>query len=247
MPGAFWKDLIFSAAVLAAVAVCAVVFGPYGPSGQPDPTIIQTVPKPDFFFLWIYAVLAYLPPSLETPFILIAPILGIAFCWLLPLLCRGGRKELASPSGRRSGAGDGRCLVRDLHAPRHLHAMEPDHGCVERRPVPTEDSYRMLSPLERQGAVVFQAKQCRNCHSLGGSGGLRGPALDDVATRLTEDQLIRQVLQGGGNMPAYGKNLSPPEVTALVRFLETMKPPGHPPAIDATQQEQKAQTTAPQQ
>ena len=61
------------------------------------------------------------------------------------------------------------------------------------------------TPLERQGALVFQAKQCRNCHALGDDGGKRGPALDTVATRLTEDQLIRQVLQGGGNMPAYGK------------------------------------------
>jgi len=35
---------------------------------------------------------------------------------------------------------------------------------------------------------------------------------------------VRQVLQGGGNMPAYGKNLSPAEVTALVSFLETCIP-----------------------
>jgi hypothetical protein len=53
---------------------------------------------------------------------------------------------------------------------------------------------------------------------------MRGPALDLVATRLTEDQLIRQVLQGGGNMPAYGKNLSLSETTALVEFLETLHP-----------------------
>ena len=91
------------------------------------------------------------------------------------------------------------------------------------------------SPLERQGALVVQAKQCRNCHCLGGDGGRRGPALDDVATRLTHDQLIRQVLQGGGNMPAYGKNLSPAEVTALVAFLETLHPPGVEPARDASE------------
>src|ERR1700756_1345782 len=72
VPGGVWKDAFFSAAILAAVAVCAAVFGPYGPGGQPDPTIIQTAPKPDFFFLWLYAVLSYLPPSLETPFLLIA-------------------------------------------------------------------------------------------------------------------------------------------------------------------------------
>jgi ubiquinol-cytochrome c reductase cytochrome b subunit len=101
------------------------------------------------------------------------------------------------------------------------------------------------TPLERQGAVVFQAKQCRNCHAIGGTGGQRGPALDTVATRLTGDQLIRQVIQGGGNMPAYGKNLSPPEVTALVRFLETLKPAGQPAATDASRQQQ-AQEAAPQ-
>jgi len=56
------------------------------------------------------------------------------------------------------------------------------------------------------------------------SGGQRGPALDSIAVRLTQDQLIRQVIQGGGNMLAYGKNLSPAETTALVAFLETLHP-----------------------
>jgi len=88
--------------------------------------------------------------------------------------------------------------------------------------------------LERQGALVFQAKQCRNCHSLGTTGGQRGPALDGVAVRLTQDQLIRQVIQGGGNMPAYGSNLSPAETTALVAFLETLHSAGQAPARDAS-------------
>jgi ubiquinol-cytochrome c reductase cytochrome b subunit len=88
--------------------------------------------------------------------------------------------------------------------------------------------------LERRGALVFQAKQCRNCHSLGESGGQRGPALDQVAVRLTEDQLVRQVIQGDGNMPAYGKNLTPAETTALVAFLETLRPSTQQPARDAS-------------
>ena len=78
------------------------------------------------------------------------------------------------------------------------------------------------TPLERQGAVVFQQMQCRNCHSLNGIGGERGPDLSRVATRLTESQLIRQVLQGGGNMPAYGDSLNPQQTTALACFLETL-------------------------
>jgi ubiquinol-cytochrome c reductase cytochrome b subunit len=42
------------------------------------------------------------------------------------------------------------------------------------------------------------------------------------------------VIQGGGNMPAYGKNLSPAETTALVAFLVTLHPPGRVPARDAS-------------
>jgi len=45
---------------------------------------------------------------------------------------------------------------------------------------------------------------------------------------------------GGGNMPAYGKNLSPPEIEALVSFLETLHPKGEPPAFDPSQQTTQA-------
>ncbi|MBV8672204.1 MAG: cytochrome b N-terminal domain-containing protein [Acidobacteriaceae bacterium] len=231
-PGAFWKDLIFSGVVLAAVAVCAAVFGPYGPTGTPDPTIIQTVPKPDFYFLWIYAVLAYLPPSFETPFILIAPVVGIAILIALPFYAAIGEKSWH----RRPVAVLVLITVAVSYAIfTHLGTYTPWSPIMDAWSGDTvPDKYlHELSPLERQGAVVFQAKQCRNCHSLEGVGGKRGPALDDVATRLTEDQLIRQVLQGGGNMPAYGKNLSPPETTALVKFLVTLHRPGQRPATNA--------------
>ena len=99
-------------------------------------------------------------------------------------------------------------------------------------PIPSE-FLNHRTALERQGALVFQLKQCHNCHSLDNQGGKRGQALDDVAVRLTQDQLIRQVIQGGGNMPAYGKNLSPAQTTALVAFLETLHPAGQAPARDA--------------
>jgi ubiquinol-cytochrome c reductase cytochrome b subunit len=111
--------------------------------------------------------------------------------------------------------------------------MESEMNAWSGDPVPPE-LLRDRSPLERQGANVLQEKQCRNCHALGGLGGERGPALDAVATRLTEDQLYRQVLLGGGNMPAYGSALSPAETTALVHFLETLHPNYQPAAADAS-------------
>ncbi len=65
---------------------------------------------------------------------------------------------------------------------------------------------------------------------------MRGPALDSVAVRKTHAQLVRQVVQGGGNMPAYGKNLNPAEVDALVSFLDTLHPANQPGARDSARQ-----------
>ena len=235
VPGAVWKDLVFSAAVIFAVAFCAAMFGPFGPKGVPDPAIINTVPKPDFFFLWIYSILSFLPPEMETPFILIAPVLAVLILLALPLVAGVGEKSW----WRRPIAVFSVMFLAILFAVfTHLGTYtpwSPQMSAWSGAPVPV-NFLEHRSPLERQGANVFQEKQCRNCHSIGGLGGMRGPALDDVATRLTEDQLIRQVLLGGGNMPAYGSALSPAETTALVRFLETLHPNYQPAASDASRQ-----------
>src|SRR6201985_3902991 len=54
-PAAFRKDLIFSGLVIIALVLCAAIAGPIGPKGQPDPTVVQAIPRPDFFFLWSFA------------------------------------------------------------------------------------------------------------------------------------------------------------------------------------------------
>jgi ubiquinol-cytochrome c reductase cytochrome b subunit len=235
VPGAVWKDLIFAAAIVASILLCAAIFGPYGPSGQPDPTIVQTVPKPDYFFQWLYALLAFLPPAMETPALLIGPVVILGFLILLPFFAGEGEK-----SWKRRPIAVLTILLAavTLGTLTHLASYTPWSPIMDAwsgDPVP-EQYLKGRSPLERTGSAVFQAKQCRNCHSIGGSGGQRGPALDSVALRMTHAQLVRQVVQGGGNMPAYGKQLNPAEVAALVSFLDTLHPPGQPQARDAARQ-----------
>jgi ubiquinol-cytochrome c reductase cytochrome b subunit len=232
-PYAIWKDMFFAAFIIIAIAACAIYFGPFGPTGQPDPTIIQTAPKPDYFFLWLYALLSLLPPSMETPFLLIAPVIAIAALILLPFLSGEGekswrRRPIAVLTVMMIAITLGTFTRMAEHAPwsPHMDSWSGD-------PIPAQFLHNTTA-LERRGALVFQAKQCRNCHAVGGMGGERGPTLDSVAVRLTQDQLIRQVIQGGGNMPAYGKNLSPAETTALVAFLGTLHPAGQSPARDAS-------------
>jgi ubiquinol-cytochrome c reductase cytochrome b subunit len=233
VPGAVWKDLFFAAFILLSIAACAAYFGPFGPSGPPDPTIIQTAPRPDFFFLWLYAVLSLLPPSMETPALLIGPVVVILALLLLPFFFGEGekswrRRPIAVLTILLVAVALGTFTRMAGNAP-----WSPVMDAWSGIPIPPEFLHHR-SALERQGALIFQLKQCHNCHSLGDQGGKRGPALDAVAVRLTQDQLIRQVIQGGGNMPAYGKNLSPAETTALVAFLETLHPGGQLPARDAS-------------
>jgi ubiquinol-cytochrome c reductase cytochrome b subunit len=234
VPYAVLKDILFSGFILLSIAICAVLLGPFGPNGQPDPAIIQTTPRPDFFFLWLYALLSFLPPGSETPILIIGPVIGIVVLLALPFFAGEGEKSwkrrpiavllvllVAVTFGTLTHAG--------LHTP-----WSPVMDAWSSMPIPSE-YLRDRTALERRGALVFQAKQCHNCHSLAGMGGKRGPALDRVALRLTPDQFIRQILQGGGNMPAYGKNLTPAEATALVAFLKTLHPAGQKPASDASQ------------
>ena len=107
-------------------------------------------------------------------------------------------------------------------------------------PIP-EQMVERSSPVELQGSLVFQYKNCRNCHALDGLGGDRGPDLTTIGVRMTRNQLIDQVSNGtpgGGNMPAYGKQISPAEMDALVDFLVSLRPEGQLPAGTADVDEQ---------
>jgi ubiquinol-cytochrome c reductase cytochrome b subunit len=233
VPGAVTKDMLFAGFTLSMIAGCALLFGPFGPTGQPDPTIIQTVPRPDPPFLWLYALLSFLPPSAETPILLIGPAIGLAVLFALPFVSGEGekswRKRPIAVLTVVFVVGAFASLTQlGLHTP-----WSPRMDAWSEQPIPSA-FLTQRTPFERAGALVFKAKQCHNCHALGATGGQRGPALDEVAVRLTQDQLVRQVIQGGGNMPAYGKNLSAAETEALVAYMETLHPAGEAPARDAS-------------
>ena len=229
VPHAIGKDLIFAALVLVAILVCSAVFGPAGPSGPPDPTRVDTVPRPDFYFLSIFAMLALLPDWMETIVLFVFPAFVLVFLLALPFISGTGeksykRRPVAVLSVLLIGLFLGTLTYFGSSAP-----WSPQMNAWSGDAIPPQD-LKGRTPLEMRGATILQNKQCRNCHSLGGQGGGRGPALDDVATRLTGPELVRQVIQGGGNMPAYGKNLNPAEVDALVSYLMTLRPNYHPGA-----------------
>jgi ubiquinol-cytochrome c reductase cytochrome b subunit len=228
VPHAIGKDLIFAAIVIVGILGCALVFGPKGPGGRPDPTLVDTNPRPDFYFLSIFASLALLPDWMEVIVLFALPTVLILFLLVLPFISGTGEKS----AGRRPVAVLSVIFIMlVLGVLTYLgdtSPWSPKMDAWSSTPIPPQ-FVKGRTPLELHGALVFQHKQCRNCHALDNEGGQRGPALDSVATRLTRDEMVRQVIQGGGNMPAYGDKLTPAEVDALVSFMRTLRPRSVPP------------------
>lgn len=228
-PDPILKDALFSIGVVLAVVGLSLFFGPFGPSEPPDPTIIDSNPRPEWYFLPLFALLSLCPPGLESFVMLALPPILILLLALVPIVAGRGERHIS----RRPLAMMGVILLASITGVLgwlgHTADWSPHMSAWSGDPVPR----RMLanrSPLELTGAAVLQNKTCRNCHALDGIGGRRGPDLTGVATRLTRDELIRQVIQGGGNMPAYGMQLNPFEVEALVAFLGSLKPSRDPAA-----------------
>ncbi len=74
-----------------------------------------------------------------------------------------------------------------------------------------------------QGGQLFSERGCLFCHTISGNGGKRGPDLTAVGNRLTKDQMVIRILNGGYNMPGYGGILGSGEVKSLVAFLQSRK------------------------
>jgi ubiquinol-cytochrome c reductase cytochrome b subunit len=225
---AFIKDALVSSLAVIVVVVIAAVVGPKGPSGPPDPTLSGVNPRPEWPFLWIFGLLSLSPPGEETFLMLAFPGLLALALFLVPFISNRGERSPA----RRPIAVLSVILIATLLGILTYEGAtapwSPKMTAWSGDPVPVAIVER-CTPLELQGALVFQNKNCRNCHALDGLGGKRGPDLTFVGTRLTHDQLIDQVSNGtpgGGNMPAYGKQMSAVEMTALVEFLTSLRPEG---------------------
>src|SRR5262245_39892617 len=94
---ALLKDIFFSSLAVIIVVVLAVLLGPKGPSGPPDPTLGGANPRPEWPFLWLFALLSLSPPEMETFIILVFPVLLIAVLFLVPFLSNSGER---APSRR---------------------------------------------------------------------------------------------------------------------------------------------------
>ncbi|HUR94096.1 MAG TPA: cytochrome b N-terminal domain-containing protein [Gemmatimonadales bacterium] len=218
-PDAAWRDVVFGAAMVATIAVLALVVGPPELSRPPDPSILEAYPRPDWYFLWYFAVLALTPHHLETFIIVAGPLLFGAALLLPAFFNKGFRSVRQRPWAALLVVFMWTTIVSFWVAGERAD-WSPDFAA---QPLPAS-VVRSTNTEVVEGARLFHAKGCEFCHAIDGHGGKRGPDLSDVRGRMAPDQIGTRITNGGPNMPAYARTLAPEQVRALVAFLSTRGP-----------------------
>jgi len=218
-PNAAWRDMAFGLLVVLIILVLATVVGPPEIGKPPDPTDIDTNPRPDWYLLWIFAMFALIPRSLESYAIVILPVIAGIVLIMLPVWFNTGER---SALRRPWSIGIVLTLVTMIGVFWHIGVKSPWSPRFDTQPLSAEIVGK-VSQEAKNGAKLFHDKACLYCHKISDYGGIRGPDLTDVANRLNNDQITLKIVNGGDIMPAYGGTLSKQELEQLVSFLETRK------------------------
>jgi mono/diheme cytochrome c family protein len=79
------------------------------------------------------------------------------------------------------------------------------------------------SSAKQRGAELFAQEGCAHCHGPAGVGGGKGPDLQLVRKRLNEEQITKQIHDGGLSMPAFKDSLTDPQIADLVAYLRARR------------------------
>src|SRR2546426_9908277 len=103
-PDAAWRDVVVATLAVVAVVILAAAFGAPALGKPPDPTKVVAAPRPDWYFLGYFAILALIPPATESIVIVGLPLFAFVFLFLVPLLWPDGERHW-SRRLRRGAAG----------------------------------------------------------------------------------------------------------------------------------------------
>jgi menaquinol-cytochrome c reductase cytochrome b/c subunit len=208
-PYAVLKDSTMMLVVAAVIIVMSIVLGAeQGP--KVDPTTTTYVPRPEWYFFFLFELLRVLKPPWLTPIATVGiPTIAMVLLLLLPFYDRNPerrpeRRPIASTAG-----------ILTIIAMAYLTYLGATAGS------PTEIDLEVAAELEPGKEVVAQ-EGCLACHKLGENGNNGpGPELTDIGARLPRNAIARSLEVGPGIMPSYG-GLPPEKSEALTAFLASL-------------------------
>jgi menaquinol-cytochrome c reductase cytochrome b/c subunit len=220
-PYAVAKDAAMACVVMAIIIAMSLVLGAELGS-KANPTTTTYVPRPEWYFFFLFEVLRVVKPPGFVPLATIGvPTLGMILLFLLPFYDRGPerrpeRRPIATITGiavigamaflTYSGANAGSPTAIEMKTPKSVTAA----------------GGTTLAEYEAGKKVVAQSG-CLACHKIGDNGNSGpGPELTNIASRLPRQGIARTLVNPTAPMPSF-KNLPPAKFKAVVSFLAQLK------------------------
>jgi menaquinol-cytochrome c reductase cytochrome b/c subunit len=209
-PYAVAKDSVMMAIVMAVIITMSIVLGAeLGPKA--DPTTTTYVPRPEWYFFFLFEVLRVIKPPELVPFATIGvPTICMIMLFLLPFIDRGPeRRPERRPIATISG-------ILVIMAMGYLTYM----GAVAGSP----NSIDMVVPANlEKGKLVAAQSGCLACHKIGENGNDGpGPHLTDIGDKLEPGAIRRTLENPTAPMPSF-KGMPEDKKSALVEFLASLK------------------------
>jgi quinol-cytochrome oxidoreductase complex cytochrome b subunit len=216
-PYAVAKDSIMAAIVVLTIAALSIIFGAeLGPKA--DPTTTTYVPRPEWYFFFLFELLRVIKPPELTPLATIGiPTICMILLIMLPFIDRSPERR---PERRPVAMAAG---IFTIAAMAYLTYLGAAAGS------PNEIEYK-VAPQYEAGKLVAAQSGCLACHKIGENGnGGPGPNLTEIATKLAPAAIERTLETPTPPMPSY-RGLPAEKKTALVEFLSQLD--GEPQSSD---------------
>ena len=209
-PYAVLKDSVMALIVVAVIIVMSLVLGAeQGPKA--DPTTTTYVPRPEWYFFFLFELLRVIkPPELVPLATIIIPTLCMVLLLLLPFYDRNPeRRPERRPVATTAG-------VLTIIAMAFLTLLGANAGS------PTE--IELDVPQQYQaGAEVAAQSGCLACHKFGENGNDGpGPELTEIGAKLPRAAIARTLTNPSGIMPPY-TDLPEEKFNSLVDFLASLQ------------------------
>jgi menaquinol-cytochrome c reductase cytochrome b/c subunit len=209
-PYAVAKDSVMAVFVLVAIIAMSIIFGAeLGPKA--DPTTTTYVPRPEWYFFFLFELLRVIKPAILTPLATIGvPTICLILLFLLPFIDRGPERR---PERRPVATTLGIFVIVAMGYLTYLGAAAGS---------PNEIDISVGAQYE-EGKLVAAQSGCLACHKIGENGNDGpGPELTDIATKLPKAAILRTLENPTAPMPSY-LDLDEEKKTALVDFLAQLR------------------------
>jgi menaquinol-cytochrome c reductase cytochrome b/c subunit len=209
-PYAVAKDAVMACVVMFSIMLMALVLGAeLGPKA--DPTTTTYVPRPEWYFFFLFELLRVIKPAILTPLATIGvPTICMVLLFALPFIDRNPeRRPERRPIATTAG-------ILTIAAMGYLTYLGAAAGS------PNEVDMEVPAGLE-PGKVVVAQSGCLACHKIGENGNDGpGPELTDIADKLPKAAIRRTLENPTAPMPSYAQ-MPEEQKEALVDFLAYLR------------------------